>query len=72
MKSKEEILFSYMDESLQVSTENQLKAMEDYAHDMAVEFLAWYLQGQPSKFEVDRVITDFENSDYFKEIKARH
>jgi hypothetical protein len=70
MRAKEEILFSYMDESLQVSTENQLKAMEDYAHDMAVEFLAWYLQGQPSKFEVDRVITDFENSDYFKEIKA--
>jgi hypothetical protein len=73
MKTKQEILFEHYDKDpdggLLIGDASILAAMEDYAHQVAVEFLAWYLQGNPSKFEVERVITEFLNSDYFKELK---
>ena len=60
MKSKEEILFTYMDEALQVSTENQLKAMEEYADEKILAFLLWKDQHN-SKYELRRVIEQFNN-----------
>ena len=58
MKSKEEILFTYMDEALQVSTENQLKAMEEYADEKILAFLLWK-DKHNSKYELRRVIERF-------------
>ena len=63
MKSKEEILFNYMDEALQVKTEDQLKAMQEYMDQGCLEFMRWYLKNKVSKFEADRVIENFK--EYF-------
>ena len=60
MKSKEEILFTYMDEVLQVSTENQLRAMEEYADEKILAFLIWK-DKHNSKYELRRVIEQFNN-----------
>ena len=60
MKSKEEILFTYMDEVLQVSTENQLRAMEEYAGEKILAFLLWK-DKHNSKYELRRVIEQFNN-----------
>jgi hypothetical protein len=60
MKQKEEILFSYMDEALQVSTENQLKAMQGYADEMVIEFVQWYLKGRASNYEILSLIDKFK------------
>lgn len=60
MRTKEEILFSHMDEALQVSTENQLKAMQEFADEMTIDFLDHYLGGRTSKFEIKRVIEKYK------------
>ena len=61
MKQKEEILFSYMDEALQVSTESQLKAMQEYADEVCIEFIQWYLKNRVSNYEVLSLIDRFKD-----------
>ena len=68
MKSKEEILFSYMDEALQVKTEDQLKAMQEYMDQGCLKFMRWYLKNKVSKFEADRVIENFKEQHINEEI----
>ena len=50
-----------MDEALQVSTENQLKAMQEYADEICIEFMDWYLKGRCGKFEMNRVLENFRD-----------
>jgi hypothetical protein len=75
MKAKETIIFSKYTEtdelgSLRQLTDKQImECMDEYAHEVAVEFLGWYIQGQPSKFEVDLVIKRFMESEYFKRLQ---
>jgi len=75
MKNAKEILFSHYDKDpeggLLISDEAILAAMEEYAREVSVEFLAWYIQGKPSKFEVKKVINDFMKSEYYKELQNK-
>lgn len=63
MKTKEEILFDHyqVDENGAPVLEDSdiFYAMDDYAVQRLNEFLAWYIGGTPSKFEVKRVVDNF-------------
>ena len=75
MKTIETIIFSkYTDTddlgALRQLTDDQIKeCMKEYAYEFAVQFLGWYIGGTPSKFEVQKVVTGFLNSDYLKELQ---
>ena len=68
MKSKDEILFNYMDEALQVTNEDQLKAMQEYADECCLQFMQWYLKNKVSRFEALRVIENFKELHINEEI----
>jgi len=72
MKSKQDTLFDHY----QVDTNGApvledsdiFSAMDEHAKNVLKEFLKWYIGGIPSKFEVDRVVSNFLKSDYYKDL----